>query len=119
MAPKTSFHEYWQVENVKSLMQEKLTPLKGMIKKDDSSYYLFFRQYREFSRMTEERKNSYEEVLHKQSVLPSSPEKGNRSKRSPEKDAHSQEGMNKFPTGKWSTYPCDSCGTSNHDMEKC
>jgi hypothetical protein len=37
---------------------------------------------------------------------------------------HSKEGMKTFPTSKigmnlWSKYPCASCGTSNHNMEKC
>jgi hypothetical protein len=57
LAPPTPFHEDWQVENVKSLMQEKLTPSKSMIKKDDSSYYSFSHQDGEFSRKTEIRRN--------------------------------------------------------------
>jgi hypothetical protein len=36
------------------------------------------------------------------------------------KDVHSTgEGINTFPTYEWSSYPCASCGTSNHDVEKC
>jgi hypothetical protein len=35
------FCEYFKVENVKSLMQEKLSPSKGMIEKYDSSYSYF------------------------------------------------------------------------------
>jgi len=35
------------------------------------------------------------------------------------KDVHAKrEGMKTFPTGEWSSYPCASCGTSNHDVEK-
>jgi hypothetical protein len=43
-------------------------------------------------------------------------------KTSPEKDVHAKGEMKTFSTdktGKWSMYPCASCGTSNHDMEKC
>jgi hypothetical protein len=46
-------------------MQEKLTPSKGMIDKDDSFYSYFTHQYGEFSRMNEVRRTSNEEVLHK------------------------------------------------------
>ena len=121
MAPSKSIHEYCRVENEKSPMQEKLTPSKGMIKKDDSLYYSSPRQNGEFSRMDEVRRNSDEEVLYKQSILPSSPGKGNLCKTSPGRDVHSKEGMKTFPTGKnfiWSTYPCASHGNSNHNMEK-
>jgi hypothetical protein len=87
LAPSTSIHEDWQVENVKSPMQEKLSPSKGMIEKDDSSYYSFPHQDGECSRMVEARRTSDEEVLHKKLVLPSSPEKGNMCKTSPERCA--------------------------------
>jgi hypothetical protein len=45
------FHEVGQVENEKSPMQEKLSPSKGMIEKDDSSYSSSPRQDGECSRM--------------------------------------------------------------------
>jgi hypothetical protein len=41
LAPSTLIHEDWQVEDVKYSMQEKLTLSKGIIEKDDSSYYSF------------------------------------------------------------------------------
>jgi len=112
-------------------MQEKLYPSKGMIKKDDSSYSCSPHQYGEFSRKTEVRRNSHEEVLHKKLVSPSNPRNGNLCKTCLGRDVHSKEGikkfttrMKKFPTGKidmnvWSMYPCASCGTSNHNMVKC
>jgi hypothetical protein len=41
-------------------------------------------------------------------------------KSSPGKDVHATgEGMKNFPTGEWSSYPCASCSTRNHDAEKC
>jgi predicted PolB exonuclease-like 3'-5' exonuclease len=34
-------------------------------------------------------------------------------------DVHATgEGMNNFPTSEWSSYPCTSHGTKNHDVEK-
>jgi hypothetical protein len=91
-----------------------------MIEKDDSSYYSFSHQDGECSRVVEAKRTSDEEVLHKQLALPSSPEKGNMCKASPEKDVHARgEGMKTFPTGEWSSYPCASYGTRNHDVEKC
>jgi hypothetical protein len=90
-----------------------------MIEKDNSSYYSFSRQDGECSRMAKVRRNLDEEVLHKQLVLPSSLGKGNICKTSLEKYVHSREGMKTFPTGKWSMYPCVSCTTSNHNIEKC
>jgi hypothetical protein len=63
LAPSTSIHENWQVEDVKSSMQEKLTLSKGMMEKDDSSYYSFSRQYGECLRTVEARRTSDEEVL--------------------------------------------------------
>jgi hypothetical protein len=124
LAPSTSIHECWQVEDVKSLMQEKLTPSRGMMEKDDSSYYSFSRQDGEFSKMVEAMKTSDEEVLHKQLVLPSSPGKGNICKTSLERDVHSKEGVKTFPNSKmdkniWCMYPCASCGNSNHNMDTC
>jgi hypothetical protein len=73
--------------------------------------------------MVEVGRNLNEEVLHEKLVLPSSLGKGNRCKTYLGRDVHSKEGMKKFPTSKtgmnlWSTYPCASCGTSNHSMEK-
>jgi hypothetical protein len=41
-------------------MQEKLSLSKGMIEKDDSSYYSFSHQDGEFSRTTEARRTSDE-----------------------------------------------------------
>ena len=29
-----------------------------------------------------------------------------------------REGMKTFPTGEWSSYPCASCETRKHDVEK-
>jgi hypothetical protein len=104
LAPVTSFHEDWQVENVKSSMQEKLTPSKGMIEKDDSSYYYFSHQDGECSRMVEARRTSDDEVLHKKLELPSNLGKGNIYKTYPERDVHSKEGMKTFPTGKIDKY---------------
>jgi hypothetical protein len=114
LAPSIPIHEDWQAENVKSLMQKGLPLSKGMIKKDDSSYYFFSCQDGECSRIVEARRTSDEEVLHKQLALPSSSEKGNMCKESPEKYVHAKgERMKTFPTSKWSMYPCASCGTSN------
>jgi hypothetical protein len=116
------FHEVGQVENGKYPTQEKLAPSKGIIEKDDSSYSSFPRQDGECSRMTEVRGTSDEEVLHKQLVLPSILGKGSICKTSPGRDGHSEGRVKTFPTGKigiWSTYPCASCGTSNHNMVKC
>jgi hypothetical protein len=91
-----------------------------MLEKDNSSYYSFSHQDGECSRMAKARKNSNEEVLHKQLVLPSSPEKGNMCKTSPNKYVHATgERMKTFPIGKWSMYTCASCGISNHGVEKC
>jgi hypothetical protein len=87
-----------------------------MIEKDDSSYYSFSCQDGECLRTVEVKKTSDDEVLHKKLYLPSSLEKRNTCKTSLEKDVHSKEGMNMFPTGKWPMYPCASCGNSNHDM---
>jgi hypothetical protein len=83
LAPPSTFHEVGKVENEKSPMEEKLSPSKGMIEKDDSSYSSSPRKYGEFSMMAEVRRNSDEEVLHKKLVLPSIPGKGNRCKTSP------------------------------------
>jgi hypothetical protein len=55
------------------------------------------RQYGECSRMVELRRNSDEEVLHKQLVFPSNPWKGNICKRYFEKYVHSKEAINFFP----------------------
>jgi hypothetical protein len=89
LAPLASIHEDWLVENVKSLMKKGLSPLKCMmIKKDDSSYYCFSRQYGECSEKTEEKRTSDEEVLNKKLGLPSIPRKGIRSETSPGKYVH-------------------------------
>jgi hypothetical protein len=74
--------------------------------------------------MVEARRNFDNEVLHKNLDLPSNPGKGNICNTSPERDAHSKEGMKTFHTGKiendiWYMYPCVSYGTNNHNMEKC
>jgi rubrerythrin len=53
LEPSKSFQEDWKVENINPLMQEKLSPSKCMIKKDDSSYYYFSCQDGEFSRTNE------------------------------------------------------------------
>jgi hypothetical protein len=93
-----------------------------MIEKYDSSHSSSPRQARECSRMVEVRRTSYEEVLHKQLVLPSNPGKGNICKTSPGRYVHFEEGVKTFPTGKigvWCTHPYASCGTSNHNMVKC
>jgi len=60
LAPVASFHEDWQVENVNSQMQKGLSLSKGMIKKDDSSYYSFSHQDGECSRMDKENRTSDE-----------------------------------------------------------
>ena len=68
------------------------------------------------------RETSNEEVLHKQLVLPSILGKGSICKTSPGRDGHFEGRVKTFPTGKigiWSTYPCDTCGMSNHNMVKC
>jgi hypothetical protein len=121
------FHEAGKVEKERSPMQERLSPTKGLqivTEEDDSSYSSSPRQDGEFSRMDEVRRNSNEEVLHKQLVLPSIPGKGIKCKASPGRDEHSNEGMKTFPTSKtgmnlWSMYPCVFCGTNNHCMVKC
>jgi hypothetical protein len=77
------FHEVGKVENENYTMKERLSPTKGIIEEDNSSYYSSSRQDGEFSRMDEVRRNSDEEVLHKKLVLPSIPGKGNRCKTSP------------------------------------
>jgi hypothetical protein len=61
-------------------------------------HIICFHQDGECLKMVEEKRTSDEEVLHKQLVLPSSPEKGNMCKTSPEKYVHSKEGMKMFPT---------------------
>jgi hypothetical protein len=50
-------------------MQKGLPLSKGMIEKDDSSYYSFSHQDGECSRIVEARRTSDEEVLHKQVSL--------------------------------------------------
>jgi hypothetical protein len=77
--------------------------------------------------MTEVRRTSNEEILHKHLLLPDQPSvpgKCIKCKTSPRRDEHFREGMKTFSTnniGKnlWSTYPCVSCGTSNHSVGKC
>jgi hypothetical protein len=118
LAPSIS--KVGQAENEKSPLQERLSPSKNMIEKEDSSYYSSSHQDGECSRVAEAKRTSDEEVLHKKLALPSSPEKSNMCKASSGKDVHATgEGMKTFPTGEWSSYPCASCGTSNHDVEKC
>jgi len=40
-------------------------------------------------------------------------------KSSPGKDVHAtREGMKTFPNGEWSSYPCASHGTRNHDVKE-
>jgi hypothetical protein len=112
MAPSIS--KVGQAEN--EIVSLALSPSKNMIEKEDSSYS---HQDGECSRVAEAKRTSDEEVLHKKLALPSSPEKSNMCKSSPGKDVHATgEGMKTFPTGEWSSYPCASCGTRNHDVEK-
>ena len=112
MAPSIS--KVVQVEN--EIVSLALSPSKNMIEKQDSSYS---HQDGECSRVVEAKGTSYEENLHKQLALPYSLEMSNIFKSSLGKDVHATgEGMNTFPTGEWSSYPCASCGTNNHDVDK-
>ena len=79
-------------------MKKGLFLSKVMIEKNDSSYYSLSHQYGECSKTTEARRTSEEEVLHKQSGLPSGLRKGNMCKTSSEKYVHSKGEMKKFPT---------------------
>jgi len=100
-------------------MKKGLPFLKGMIEKDDSSYYYFSLQYGELSRIDKVRRNLTAEVLHPQLSLHSSRENGNKFKKSIEEDVHdTREGMKTFPSSKWSRYPCPSYGTSKNDVDK-
>jgi len=116
----SSISRVGQAENVKSQLQERLSSSKNMIEKEDSSHYSYSHQDEEWLRVAEAKRILDEEVLHKKLALPSSPEKGNMFKAYLRKNVHATgKGIKTLPTGEWSSYPCDSYGTRNHDEEKC